>query len=387
MHSFITLATLIVAASAARPFLNEPDTGLEEYLGTDFPVGKLPNLTDIRGIPDFDFAARNYLNASSYSFYRTGAAGEWSYRNNLEAFSRVRWRPQALNDVHSVASTLPTKILGHNFSAPFFIAPATRAGLAHEAAESNLVKGAYAGDILYITAIYATLSIEQIAAAKPANGSQVLFQQLYAAANLTAVQNNLDRAKAAGSKAIVFTIDAPATSTRHRAARYDLGNANSDTATLTWALYAQLRNMTSLPIILKGITTVDDVRKAISVGAPAIYVSNHGGRQLDGSPSPLEVCLEVYENDPTMFQKIEIYADSGVRYGTDVLKLLALGVRAVGLGRPFMYANAYGVEGVTHLIELLKTEIAADAANAGIQDVHRIQRERVNWKPLTTNGF
>lgn len=107
MHSFITLATLIVAASAARPFLNEPDTGLEEYLGTDFPVGKLPNLTDIRGIPDFDFAARNYLNASSYSFYRTGAAGEWSYRNNLEAFSRVRWRPQVLNDVHSVASTLP----------------------------------------------------------------------------------------------------------------------------------------------------------------------------------------------------------------------------------------------------------------------------------------
>jgi L-lactate dehydrogenase (cytochrome) len=201
------------------------------------------------------------------------------------------------------------------------------------------------------------------------------------------VQDNLDRAKAAGSKAIVFTIDAPATSTRHRAARFSTTNANADTATLTWALYAQLRNMTSLPIILKGITTIHDVRKAISHGAPAIYVSNHGGRQLDGSPSPLEICLEIYEQDPSLFQKIEIYADSGVRYGTDVLKLLALGVRAVGLGRPFMYANAYGVDGVMQLIELLKTEIAADAANAGIANVQMISRERVNWKPLTSNGF
>jgi hypothetical protein len=107
MLSLLSLATLIAAVSAARPFLNEPDTGLESYLGADFPSGKLPDLADIHGIPDFDFAARNYLNASTYSFYRTGAAGEWSYRNNLEAFSRVRWRPQVLEDVAGVAKTLP----------------------------------------------------------------------------------------------------------------------------------------------------------------------------------------------------------------------------------------------------------------------------------------
>lgn len=107
MRSFISVAALAATASAVTVFLNEPDTGLETFLGADFPAGQLPDLDDIVSIPDFDWAARNYLNSSSYSYYRTGAAGEWSYRNNLEAFGQVRLRTSVLNDVSNVGSTLP----------------------------------------------------------------------------------------------------------------------------------------------------------------------------------------------------------------------------------------------------------------------------------------
>jgi L-lactate dehydrogenase (cytochrome) len=100
------------------------------------------------------------------------------------------------------------------------------------------------------------------------------------------------------------------------------------------------------------------------------------------SPSPLEIAYEIHRNAPEVFKKVEVLADSGVRYGSDVLKLLALGVRAVGLGRPFMYANCYGIEGVTKAIQLLKTEIAADAAQAGIHDIQNIPVSVLNLRAL-----
>ena len=117
---------------------------------------------------------------------------------------------------------------------------------------------------------------------------------------------------------------------------------------------------------------MEEALLAIEKGVDGIYLSNHGGRQIDHSPSPVEIAYEIRRNAPEVFEKTLVLADSGVRYGSDVLKLLALGVRAVGLGRPFMYANTYGVEGVVKAIEILKYEIAADAAQVGITDVQNI---------------
>jgi isopentenyl diphosphate isomerase/L-lactate dehydrogenase-like FMN-dependent dehydrogenase len=136
--------------------------------------------------------------------------------------------------------------------------------------------------------------------------------------------------------------------------------------------------MTTLPVIPKGIMTVEDAQLAVAAGAKAIFLSNHGGRQLDGSPSSLEVAIEIYNQAPEIFSQVEVYADGGVRYGTDVLKLLALGVKAVGLGRPFMYANIYGWEGVKKAIDLLKHEIAIDAANMGLGDLKKIDASYVS---------
>lgn len=126
------------------------------------------------------------------------------------------------------------------------------------------------------------------------------------------------------------------------------------------------RNWTSLPIVLKGIQNAADARAAVDHGVPAIILSNHGGRNLDGSPSSLEVALEIYNSDPSIFDEIEVLADGGVRYGTDALRLLALGVRAVGLGRPFMFANVFGVEGVEKVASLMKNGLMNDAANLGL---------------------
>ena len=140
--------------------------------------------------------------------------------------------------------------------------------------------------------------------------------------------------------------------------------------------------MTDLPIILKGVMNVEDAVLAVKNKVPAIILSNHGGRQLDGSPSSLEVALEIHEKAPEVFDQIEVYADGGVRYGADVLKLLSLGVKAVGMGRPFMYANIFGQEGVEKAIQIIKHEIAIDAGNLGVGDLQEIDPSYVSISSL-----
>jgi isopentenyl diphosphate isomerase/L-lactate dehydrogenase-like FMN-dependent dehydrogenase len=322
------------------------------------------------------------MNTSAYTYYRNGAAGEWSYRNNLEVYQRFRLRPRVMVDITKIESSLPTTILGHNFSAPFFISPCARGGYAHPDGELNLVKGAGAGNILYMPALYASKRMQDIYAARVNNHSapQVLFQQVYLTDNDTETKQLFSQIEEVGSKAIILTVDSAADGNRHRAKRYGVGSADSDYSYLTWDLYRKLSNMTKLPIIPKGIQTVDDARLAVENGVKAFMISNHGGRQLDTTPSALEVALEIHREDPNIFKQVEVYADGGVRYGADVLKLLALGVKAVGVGRPFMFSNVYGVDGVTRAIEMLKHEVAIDAANLGVGDLKKIGPQYVDWK-------
>lgn len=146
--------------------------------------------------------------------------------------------------------------------------------------------------------------------------------------------------------------------------------------------------MTPLPIVLKGIQSVPEALAALHHGVPAIYLSNHGGRQLEGSPSALEVAHAIRLRAPQVFDnggRMEVYADGGVRYGGDVLKLLALGCRAVGLGRPFMFANVYGEEGVRRAVGLLGDEVGRDAMNLGLADLGGLNTSWVStdWRKET----
>ncbi|CZT12798.1 probable CYB2-lactate dehydrogenase cytochrome b2 [Rhynchosporium agropyri] len=383
MHSFLTVLPLVATALAARPYLNEPDTGIEDVLGST-AKGELPPLASMIGLPDFEWAARKYMNTTAYTYYRNGAAGEWSYRNNLEIFSRYRFRPRVLGaDVTGIESTLPTTLLGYNFSMPIFISPAARGAYANVKGEEGLVKAAGEAGILYMASGFSSLTMEQISAMKVNNGThgpQTLFQQIYLSENITKNEADFKRAQATGAKAIVMTVDSAGDGDRHRAARYGVGSADSAYTYQTWDYFKQLQALTPLPIIMKGIMTVEDAKIAYENGVKAIILSNHGARQLDGAPSSLETALEIYAEAPELFKKMEIYADGGVRYGSDVLKLLALGVKAVGLGRSFMYANCYGTEGVAKAISILRREISIDAANLGVPDLKKIDPSYVKWQ-------
>ena len=195
--------------------------------------------------------------------------------------------------------------------------------------------------------------------------------------------------ESAGMKAIVLTVDSAGDRTSYRPLRMapDTSLSRNPRYTfMSWDYYKELQSMTTLPIVLKGIQTVDDALVAVDVGAPAIFLSNHGGRSLDGSPSPLEIAWEIYQEEPTIFSKIEVYADGGVRYGTDIMKLLALGVRAVGVGRPFMYANLYGAQGISRAISLLEEEVTSAASNLGLADIKDINSSYVSSNAILTAG-
>ncbi|KAM0284675.1 hypothetical protein ACHAQH_001829 [Verticillium albo-atrum] len=372
--SLLVITQLTAAVLAGEPWINEVDIGLETYLSsTNYTDGQLPLLKDIRALPDFDWAALQHLDNQKYSFYRTGTAGEH------------------LSDVTKLNQTLATTILVYNFSAPLFIAPAARGIYGDpDRAGLNFVEAAGNENILYIPSMYTSKTIDEIAAGKSnstLNGPQVIFQQIYTNANLSVTWDNIHRTERTGAKAIVFTIDAPGDSVRHRAARYDATNANSVSSALTWDVYDQMRNQTSLPIILKGITTAEEALLAVEKGAEAIYISNHGSRQLDHTPSPLEIAYEIHRNAPHVFEQVDVLADSGIRYGSDVLKLLALGVKAVGMGRPFMYSNVYGLEGVTKAINIMKTEIVRDGAQMGATNLQNISTTFLNTRQLEQNVY
>ncbi|EEU39739.1 uncharacterized protein NECHADRAFT_39199 [Fusarium vanettenii 77-13-4] len=370
MRPQLLTAALASGAFAARPFLNEPDIGLEEFLGEIEP-GTLPNISAIATLHDFDFAARNYLPQSNYSWFRHGAGGEWSYRNNLEAFQRYTFRQRALTDITKVRNSLPTTILGHNFSAPFYISPAAQGIRCHPEAESGLVKGAAAGDILYIVCLFPLHAVKPLSNHHPA---------LYLDNNDTNTKALLARSEKAGAAAIVFTVDAVADGNRPRRRRFESSfNPDEELSLFNWEYYDKLASLTDLPVVVKGINSVQDTKLAVEHKVPAIIISNHGGRQVDGVSSAIETALEIHNEAPEVFKQTEVWADGGVRYGTDVIKLLALGVKAIGLGRSFMYSNVYGAEGVERAIDILKYEIAIDAANLGISDLKKINPDWVRW--------
>ncbi|TIA27873.1 FMN-dependent alpha-hydroxy acid dehydrogenase [Aureobasidium pullulans] len=172
--------------------------------------------------------------------------------------------------------------------------------------------------------------------------------------------------EAAGFKAIFLTVDNTGVNgIRDRYLRFSAGGDAGHSATFTIESLKQLRNMTSLPIVPKGVKTAHDVKLCADLGFPAVYISNHGGRVVDMAPTAVEVLLDVRRLYPEVFDQIEIYADGGVRRASHIITLLALGVRAVGLGRSPMYANVYGEEGVSKLLSIIKKELTTELALIG----------------------
>jgi isopentenyl diphosphate isomerase/L-lactate dehydrogenase-like FMN-dependent dehydrogenase len=324
------------------------------------------------------------MDPAHWDFITGGSDDEVTLRSNRAAYEHIRLRPRVLVDV-SVIDTR-TSVLGIPISMPVLLAPTAIHCLAHPEGECATAQAAGRSKTLMIAGTTATRSLEEIAQA----ASGPLWFQLYVYPSLQYAEKLVHRAEIAGYKAIVLTVDLPVLGNREKDKRNNfelppppLIEANfvgvekegQEWVTLTWKSLAWLRSITSLPILLKGILTAEDALLALEHGMDGIIVSNHGGRQLDTALSTIEALPEIVQ---AVDERCEVYVDGGIRRGTDILKALALGARAVLVGRPMLWGLAVdGAEGVHHVLEILRSELELAMALSGRPTLDSIDRSLV----------
>lgn len=344
-----------------------------------------------RTLLELEAAAAAKVDPSVWAYVQTGAGDERTLRWNREAFERRALRPRVLVDVTPM--DLRTTILGRQYEAPFFIAPMAYQAKLHPDGEVGLARAAGQAGVLANFSTLSSRSLEEIAGAGDAAGS---WFQLYLQPTFDATERLVQRAERAGYAALVLTVDVPVFPIRDRQmlggfaidepipvgngaevrppSRFLLGGdpdfpTREDTRA-TWEVVDRLRSITRLPLVLKGILDPQDAERAVAHGARGLVVSNHGGRQLDGAPAALDALPEIVR---TVDGRAEVYVDSGFRRGADVLIALALGARAVGIGRPALWALAAdGEPGVARWIGLLKEDVATVMALAGRRNLSEI---------------
>ncbi|MEU4577593.1 MULTISPECIES: alpha-hydroxy acid oxidase [Nonomuraea] len=340
------------------------------------------NLFNVR---DFEDVAREKLDPVYYDYFAGGAQDEVTVRANEAAFRRLCLVPRVLRGVER--PTLEVNLLGQPASMPVLLAPTAFHRLAHPAGEAETGRAAAQAGVIMMAAMLSTVPVEEVAA----TGATLWFQ-LYIQPDLGFTASLVRRAEAAGCKAIVVTVDSPALGRGERGDRnnfHDLppglhcanlrGDGNVRQVVLSpeisWKHVDWLRSITSLPIVLKGILHPADAVLAVEHGAAAIIVSNHGGRQLDTSPASIDRLPLIAD---AVDGRVPLLLDGGVRRGTDVIKALALGARAVAIGRPVMWGlSVAGAEGVAKVLTLLRTELLNALTLCGVAGPGELTRELV----------
>ncbi len=311
-----------------------------------------------------------------YDYYAGGSGREDTLRDNPAAWSRVRLRPRALRDVSRVDTT--TTVLGTSVAAPVLVAPMAFQGLVHPDGERATAAGTAGAGSLLTVSTRSSVPVEDIAAGP-------WWFQVYVMRDRDLTARLAQRAAAAGARARVLTADTPVVARKHRTARAAavpeehflaaLGPgvdaaAAEQAADITFAEVARLRREWGLPVVVKGVLRADDAESALEAGAAAVVVSNHGGRQLDGAVSTADALREVVD---AVAGRAEVYVDGGVRTGTDVLRALAMGARAVLLGRPVLWALAVdGADGVRAVLDGVADDLAHTMALAGAPSVAEV---------------
>jgi 4-hydroxymandelate oxidase len=348
---------------------------------------------------ELEMKARELLPQTAFNHQASGANDEITLRENRAAYERIALLPRMLVDVS--ARHMGTTALGEPVSMPILIAPTAFQGLAHPKGEVATVKAAGAAKTLMTLSTLSTFSIEEVMAV---DTGPVWFQ-LYVFKDRAISASLVKRAEVAGCKAIVFTVDAPLLGRRERDVRNQFkmpdalsvknllsggpkefpdGTGGSgvtpsiaslfDTA-LTWKDIEWLAGITTLPVLVKGILRSDDALLAVKHGASGVIVSNHGARQLDTTPATILVLPEIVD---ALGGKVEVYVDGGIRRGTDVLKAIACGARAVLVGRPVLWGLASGAEaGVRYVLEMLRQEFDLAMALSGCPTLSSITRDLI----------
>ena len=352
---------------------------------------------------EYEEVARARLSKMAYAYYAGGADDEVTLAANRAAWARWALHYRVLVDVSR--RDLRTTVLGQPLAMPVLVAPTAFHRLAHPEGEAAAARAAAAAGIVFVLSTLATCAVEEVAGAAP----ERTWFQLYVYKDRGVTRALVERAVAAGAAALVLTVDAPFIGRRERDVRTGFHlppglavenllpagmravpgvPADSGLAAyvsslldpaLTWRDVDWLAGLTRLPLLVKGIVRPDDALRALEHGARAVVVSNHGGRQLDGAPATADVLPQIAE---AVDGRLELLVDGGVRRGTDVLKALALGARAVLVGRPVLWGLAAGgAEGVAHVLELLRAEIDLAMALCGCADVAAIGRDLVARAP------
>lgn len=349
-------------------------------------------------------AAREKLSPEAFGYVAGGAGSEDTMRANREAFARWRIVPRMLRNV--AQRDLSVSVLGSTFSVPLLLAPIGVQSIVHPEAEVAVARAAAGLNIPMVLSTASSRSLEEVA---DAAGSAPRWFQLYWGRNPDVTASMLQRAEAAGYSAIVVTLDTALLSWRERdlhnaylpfllgeglanyftdpafraaleqppeadpltAIRYFIGIFSNPA--LAWEDLRWLREHTKLPIILKGILHYDDARKALEYGVEGLIVSNHGGRQVDGAEASLEALPRVVA---AVNGAIPVLFDSGIRRGADMLKALALGARAVLLGRPYIWGLALnGTDGVREVLMNILADFDLTLALSGYASVAEVNAQ------------
>jgi 4-hydroxymandelate oxidase len=332
-------------------------------------------------VTDYEPLARARTDPAAWDYQAGGAGDEVSLADNRAAWDRIRLRPRVLVD--ATTRDLSTSAFGAELEHPVVVAPTAQHGLSHSDAERATARGAAQAGGLFTLSTISSVPMEDVAAAAP--GAPRWFQ-LYAPADRDASQALVDRAVAAGYGAIAVTVDLPLPGNRERDIRsgfeIDLGvhlppeqPVDAETGivvlpTFDWGELAWLRSVCPIPLLVKGVLRADDALRAVEAGCDGVWVSNHGGRQLDTAIAAIDALPEIAE---AVGGRALLVVDGGVRRGVDVLKALALGADLVAVGRPALWGLALdGAAGVQHVIDILREELSLAMALAGCRSLAEV---------------
>jgi 4-hydroxymandelate oxidase len=350
-------------------------------------------------LAEYESRARDIAEGSTLDYYDGGSNDEITLRDNVTAFSRITVYPRVFRGVGQRDSR--TTVLGSPTTTPIMVAPVALIGRLHPEGEVPVARAASGAGSIVTLSTFSVTPIEDVVAA--AFGP--VWFQLYVYKDRSASEALVRRVEAAGCSALELTADAPILGRRERDIRNDFSlpddlwapNLTADGAlpppesttgsrspfaaafdalvdpNLSWDDIEWLTSVSNLPILVKGIVRADDARRAVDVGAAGVIVSNHGGRQFDTAPAAIDALAAVAD---AVGDQAEVILDGGIRRGTDVLKAIATGARAVQIGRPIVWGLVVdGEDGVSDVLALLGEELDLAMALAGCRSIDEISHD------------